>query len=623
MSIPYSRARDEIEGGDASVGQMGGGPSRGSTFENSQAQWTARYQTMRASKLKTGVVADNMEKTGNISRTTRPNAFTMMKHFADGYRNPETRGDTLRHGRAVRPSPKKFGEREFFGKEGEETGTAEMRTLSPEGETDIRTDGDRNIGEGFMADLMDREYVTMNKLPPDVRKQLRVKFDHRPYFTSWVMFVNIVIMIITLCTQPIAPIGFVDKLETKQLLRHNLAYETVGYNQTMNFWIGPDFQALIHLGAKYSPCMRKDRAFFDALDMDTKTEDQSGCCIRQDLNACWQSPENECTSSFAKWKPGVVCGLGQKGCQNKAYNNVSLWEGPFSTWPNCPIARDHQSQIPNDDEFKHLKCEVSARPCCIGLQGECVVISQEECAFRKGYFHENNTLCSQVSCITNVCGLSGFLFDNIPDQFYRALMPTFMHAGVIHLLITLVFQATILRDMEKFAGWWRITFIYCLSGIGGTMLSAILIPYQPEVGASGALYGIFASLIVEIVVNWKIYRSPWMELVKMLLLIMILFLAGLLPWIDNFSHFGGFLFGFLSSFVVLPHINFSEEDRIAKMVVQIVTGIVGCLLFGLLFIVFYLAQDSKCENCKYINCIPFTEAFCQDSSMDLRPRIGG
>ena len=40
--------------------------------------------------------------------------------------------------------------------------------------------------------------------------------------------------------------------------------------------------------------------------MDTKTEDQSGCCIRQDLNACWQSPENECTSSFAKWKPGVV-----------------------------------------------------------------------------------------------------------------------------------------------------------------------------------------------------------------------------------------------------------------------------------------------------------------------------
>ena len=51
-----------------------------------------------------------------------------------------------------------------------------------------------------------------------------------------------------------------------------------------------------------------------------------------------------------------------------------------------------------------------------------------------------------------------------------------------------------------------------------------------------------------------------------------------------------FLFGFLTAFVVLPHINFSEEDRIAKLVVQIVCGILAVVLFSLLFIVFYLAQ---------------------------------
>ena len=42
--------------------------------------------------------------------------------------------------------------------------------------------------------------------------------------------------------------------------------------------------------------------------------------------------------------------------------------------------------------------------------------------------------------------------------------------------------------MEKFAGWWRIGFIYFASGIGGTMLSAILIPYQPEVCAFNCTY---------------------------------------------------------------------------------------------------------------------------------------
>ena len=45
--------------------------------------------------------------------------------------------------------------------------------------TNIRADGERQVGEGFLAEIMDREYVTLNKLPPEVRKQMRVKFDNR------------------------------------------------------------------------------------------------------------------------------------------------------------------------------------------------------------------------------------------------------------------------------------------------------------------------------------------------------------------------------------------------------------------------------------------------------------
>jgi len=606
---------------DEAMASIGGGRRAGGANQNSMTQ---KYMTMRAGKLKTDVVKENQDATGNMTRRQRPNAMKMMKNFYSGYKDPETRDATLRHGRAV-PSSKKFSDNEFFSVDKPTVTTKRAVSLEP-GDEGIHEDDHRNIGEGFVADVLEREYVTMNKLPPDVRKQLRVKFDNRPYFTSWVMFVNIVILVITLCTQSIAPIGFTDELITTQLLRHNLAYETVGYNQTTNFWIGPDYQSLIHLGAKYSPCMRVDKEYVASIEVDIATEDESGCCIRKDLNACWQSASEDCTSSFAVWETGKVCGLGQAGCQVVAYNNDSLWEGDYSTWPNCPIQTDYQDQLPADDgeggSYANLKCEVSARPCCVGLQGECVIISQEECEFRQGFFHENNTLCSQVSCITSICGLSGFLFDDTPDQFYRALLPTFMHSGVVHLLITLVFQATILRDMEKFAGWWRISIIYLASGVGGTMLSAILIPYQPEVGASGALYGVLAALIVEVVVNWKIYKSPVLELMKLLLFVCLLFLAGLLPWIDNFSHIGGFLFGFLTAFVVLPHINFSEEDRIAKLVVQIACGVLALVLFFLLFIVFYLAQTSTCENCSYINCIPFTDSFCQDATMELRPRLG-
>ena len=52
---------------------------------------------------------------------------------------------------------------------------------------------------------------------------------------------------------------------------------------------------------------------------------------------------------------------------------------------------------------------------------------------------------------------------------------------IIHIIITLIFNFTILRDIEKMAGWARIAFIYLASGIGGNLWSSVLIPYQVEV----------------------------------------------------------------------------------------------------------------------------------------------
>ena len=53
--------------------------------------------------------------------------------------------------------------------------------------------------------------------------------------------------------------------------------------------------ALIHLGAKYSPCMRWD----EVLDRDIKAERlkerDTACCIRKDRAGCVQSPKTECS----------------------------------------------------------------------------------------------------------------------------------------------------------------------------------------------------------------------------------------------------------------------------------------------------------------------------------------
>ena len=74
------------------------------------------------------------------------------------------------------------------------------------------------------------------------------------------ILVDTLVIIAALCSFSFAPLGATFKKIKKPLLRHNLAYETVTHMQQENFWIGPQYDDLIHLGAKYAPCMRDDIA---------------------------------------------------------------------------------------------------------------------------------------------------------------------------------------------------------------------------------------------------------------------------------------------------------------------------------------------------------------------------
>jgi len=54
---------------------------------------------------------------------------------------------------------------------------------------------------------------------------------------------------------------------------------------------------LIHLGAKYSPCMRRDENVERAITGDRRAESQSACCIRNDHSGCVQASRSNCSVS--------------------------------------------------------------------------------------------------------------------------------------------------------------------------------------------------------------------------------------------------------------------------------------------------------------------------------------
>uniref|UniRef100_A0A3Q3XB16 Inactive rhomboid protein n=1 Tax=Mola mola TaxID=94237 RepID=A0A3Q3XB16_MOLML len=478
----------------------------------------------------------------------------------------------------------------------------------------------RPYGLGMVGKLTNRAY--RKRIDSYVKRQIEDMDDHRPFFTYWITFVHLLITILAVCIYGIAPVGFSQHETVDSVLRNKGVYENVKFVQQENFWIGPGSEYLIHLGAKYSPCMRQDKQVHDLIGEKRAIERNSACCVRNDRSGCVQTSEEECSSTLAVWvkwprhsstpqlngkdrQHGSVCHQDPRICLEPASVSPHEWPDDITKWPICT-----RYNTGNHTNLPHIDCTITGRPCCIGTKGRCEITSREYCDFMKGYFHEEATLCSQVHCMDDVCGLLPFLNPEIPDQFYRLWLSLFLHAGILHCLVSVAFQMTILRDLEKLAGWLRISIIYILSGITGNLASAIFLPYRAEVGPAGSQFGILACLFVELFQSWQILAQPWRAFTKLLCVVLFLFAFGLLPWIDNFAHICGFISGFFLSFAFLPYISFGRMDLYRKRCQIIVFLLVFVGLFSGLAVLFYV-YPIKCEWCELLTCIPFTDKFCE------------
>jgi hypothetical protein len=62
-------------------------------------------------------------------------------------------------------------------------------------------------------------------------------------------------------------------------------------------------------------------------------------------------------------------------------------------------------------------------------------------------------------------------------------------------------------------------------------------------GASGSLFGIFSLVMLDLFYTWRERPKPMKDFIFLMLDIVISFVLGLLPAIDNFAHIGGFICG--------------------------------------------------------------------------------
>lgn len=142
-------------------------------------------------------------------------------------------------------------------------------------------------------------------------------------------------------------------------------------------------------------------------------------------------------------------------------------------------------------------------------------------------------------------------------QIYRLFSAMFLHASVGHIFFNMYALHVVGSTLEPVFGRLRFAIIYFLGGLAGSVLSLALGDYgTPSVGASGAVFAIFAAETLHLYQHRQVYVNVQGRLRQMVFLIAMNLFIGFLPGsrIDNWGHIGGMLGGLALAWRIAPRL---------------------------------------------------------------------
>ncbi|MFI7574320.1 rhomboid family intramembrane serine protease [Micromonospora sp. NPDC049497] len=156
-------------------------------------------------------------------------------------------------------------------------------------------------------------------------------------------------------------------------------------------------------------------------------------------------------------------------------------------------------------------------------------------------------------------------------QWYRLVTAMFLHYGVLHLLLNMWGLWLLGRALEAQLGPLRFAALYLVSGFGGNVAAYLLTEQnRPTAGASTAIFGLFAAVIV-------IERRMGRDISQFLpVLVINLVFTLTVPGISIPGHLGGLVVGGLMALVL------AYAPRSRRTLVQVAGGaVIVVALLGL------------------------------------------
>ena len=140
-------------------------------------------------------------------------------------------------------------------------------------------------------------------------------------------------------------------------------------------------------------------------------------------------------------------------------------------------------------------------------------------------------------------------------QWWRMVVSTFLHFGLIHLLFNMFVLFSIGLFMESLAGRVPFVVLYLVCGLGGSAASLAWHPSIVSAGASGAIFGLYGALLGFLVRHRGSIPAESLASLRKGALTFIGYnlLYGLRPGVDMAAHLGGLATGFvLGLFLIQP-----------------------------------------------------------------------
>jgi membrane associated rhomboid family serine protease len=141
-------------------------------------------------------------------------------------------------------------------------------------------------------------------------------------------------------------------------------------------------------------------------------------------------------------------------------------------------------------------------------------------------------------------------------EWWRLLTSMFLHASILHIAFNMFALYVIGTPVEQYLGRWRYLGLYFVSGLAGGAGAVLQAPFQPVVGASGAIFGILGAMLI---IEWQVTGRLAGNAATWIVINLVISFA--IPNISWGGHVGGLIGGIL---IMLGYAAWDERGRASR-----------------------------------------------------------